>query len=510
LGSGWGHHHISSEKATRLLDYARLELLVGNVISGAAVLAPDRKLRDDLLKQASDAIEEEAKTRSAEGLPEGYVRDISQYVEYSRDQILDHLDEVCRQSYTAEGLSRPDIDFVCLAFAENQIVAGGTFNYLRSLTGNYNGQFDFLRREVAQTRAAGIASEQTTDIFADNTRRSRSPVSFFGVSAEGSRVAFLLDASIDMLTDDTGGVFGYSFIKKQVEKSISGLPAGAKFNVYLYNGRQLALFRPDMVSADPETLAKLNEWLEPVNSELDHPGIPENEVTPVFVKDYGTIVGSDASSWLLALQIALEQTADVIWIADAEWERPAVSREKGGKLLDFSVWDAWSGGNEVASGGNSSSTDSTGEDGTETVTTSSDGGGAAALGTIAGLKQDKQQRDALLKEALKAIEQEDKERKAKNLPQPFIRDVLSYLCYTAPQIREHLNRVISEEPTSAEEARPVINYICLLPPTGKPAVETMRNLRKLTSDYGGTLVLFRGAGSADEIKRLNRHLDLTD
>ncbi|MFA7257777.1 MAG: hypothetical protein WC047_09415, partial [Kiritimatiellales bacterium] len=291
LGSGWEHHHISGEKATRLLDYAMWELLAGNIISGASVLEPDRKLRDDLLKSASDAIQEEEKNRKAEGLPEGFVRDIAQYVEYSKDQVLDHLEAVCNASYTAHGLSRPYVDFVCLTEAENQVVAGGTLNNLRALTARYNGQFDFLRREVEEVKPEESNSSAPDGFAPETTDLPASPVTCFGAETEGSRVAFILDASKDMLSDETGGAYSYSIIKEQIEKSVAALPGSVRFNVFLYNGRQLALFRPDMVQAGTNTVAELKEWLDPVGADPEHPGVPNGVATNVAVKDYGTTVG---------------------------------------------------------------------------------------------------------------------------------------------------------------------------------------------------------------------------
>jgi hypothetical protein len=500
LGSGWGHHHISSEKATRLLDYALWEMLVGNLISGAPVLDPDRKLRNDLLKEASSAIQKDEKSRLAKAAPAGFVRDVAQYVEYSRDQILDHLEAVYSETYSVRGLSRPDVHFVCLADAGNQVVAGGTLNHLRALTSRYNGQFDFMRRDAGQIAEAKNNSLQPTESHFGTEEETPvvSPVTFFGVPGEGSRVAFILDASKEMLTDETGGDFSYSFIKKQIAESAAGLQSGTQFNVFLYNDRQLALFRPGMVPAEAGVIEELNAWLESANKDRLQQGIPEALATAVPIKDYGTVIGSDASGWLLALQTAIEQQADVVWVAGAGWGSPTISRDKGRKLLDFSVWDTWGGGSS-GSGGTVVETD---EEGAETVTSAS---GGAALGTITSLKQDKQQRDALLKESLKAIGQEDQLRKAKGLPQPFVRDILSYLRYTAPQIGEHLSAVVREQ-----SEIPAIHFVCLVPAESRPAAETTRHLRKLTADYGGSLVLFRGAGSLGEIKNLNRNLELAD
>jgi hypothetical protein len=258
-----------------------------------------------------------------------------------------------------------------------------------------------------------------------------------------------------------------------------------------------------MVSVSSETVAALRAWLDPVNSDPSTAGITDDIATDVLAQSYGTIIGADASGWLLAVQTAVEQQADVVLVAGAGWGNPLLNRVKGRKLIDFSIWDTWGSGGTAGVAGED--VVEAAEDGTETVTSTSGSAGAAALGTITGLEKDKQQRDALLKETLKAITQEDQLRKAKGLPQPFVRDIFSYLRYTAPQVGEHLNTVIQEK-----SGAPSISFVCLLPSEGKPPADTVRNLRKLTAEHGGSLILFRGADNTEDLKRLNRDLQLSE
>ncbi len=501
LGTGWGHHHISREKANRLLDFAMWELVTENTVSEASALAPDRKVRDDLLKEAVTTIKQEEKIRAAKKTPAGFIRDISQYVEYSKDQVLDHLEAVNKTAYAAHGLSRPDVYYVCLTESDNLAVAGGTIQYLRALTGRYNGKIDFLRREVASAETVNGSTLQAAEISVPEATNAASPVSYFAMQGSGSRIAFILDASPGMLTEETGSVSSYSFIKEQVQKAIAELQDGVQFNVILYNGRQLALFKPQMVSVSPENVAAVKEWLQPVNNDPAHLGIPENMVSSNRVHSYNTAVGADASGWLLAAQTAIEQQADAVFITGSGWGDYPVNREKGRSVLDFSIWESWSDvGTEVPEDGTAAST----------KTTSATKGGSA-IGAASGLQQDKRQRDALLKEVFKAIEKEDQQRKLKGLPQPFVRDILSYLRYSASQVSEHLKTVVQAEGASSGATKPAINFVCLVPAqTGAGDGDLTRGLRKLTDDYGGNFILFRGAESSDEMKKLNPSLDSLD
>ncbi|MFA7369727.1 MAG: hypothetical protein WC334_08800, partial [Kiritimatiellales bacterium] len=386
LGPGWGHHHISPEKATRLLDYALWELLAGNVISGAPALTADRKLRDDLLKEAATAIQQEEKLHATKTGPAGFVRNIARYVEYSKTQILDHLDSVCQAGYSARGLSKPNIYYVCLAETANQVVAGATTRYLWALTGKYNGKLEFLRRDSG----AAVANAESPVSPAEEVPESKpvvSPVDFFSIQGTGSRIAFVLDASPGMLTEERGGVASYSFIKEQMLKCAAGIQTGAQFNVILHDGQQIALFQPQMVPADPASIAALNEWLQPVNSDLTKAGLPENTVNKAPVTDYGTVIGTDSSGWLLAMQAAMEQQADLIFMTGSGWGDQPVSREKGRKLLDFSVWNSWGSGGTAGSAGEETVTEEVDENGNITTTsvTTGESSGTPSLGTINGM-----------------------------------------------------------------------------------------------------------------------------
>ncbi|MFA7257206.1 MAG: hypothetical protein WC047_06510, partial [Kiritimatiellales bacterium] len=383
----------------------------------------------------------------------------------------------------------------------------GSLGYLSAVTGRYNGQLEFFRRDPV---AGSAGSDAQTTVEVAESKPVVSPVTFFGVAGTGARIAFILDASESMVSDENGGTFSYSFIKDQVLKGVEGLQSNVQFNVILHNGQQLALFQPQMVPAVPENIAALKVWLLPVDSDPLKPGFPENPANGFPVKDYGTIVGVDSSGWVRALQAAMEQKSDVVFMTGTGWGEQMVNREKGHKLLDFSVWDSWISGATIA-GDDTQDVDEEGNvvdtSSAPTTTTSANG---AAIGQIS-LKPDKKQRDALLKEALKAIEEENKLRKAQGLPQPFVRDVLSYLRYTPAQIRDHLNTVIQSEYAPGGVIKPVINFVCLVPAeSGDGGIETDRNLRKLTGDYEGSLVVFHGADTKEKLRDLNRSLDSVD
>ena len=512
LGSGWGRHPISEEKAARLLEYALWEMLAGNVVSSAPALTSDRKLRDDLLKEASVALQQEDKLRASKTIPTGFVRDIAHYVEYSKNQIMEHLDFICLVACKEQVPRPPDIHFVCLTETANQVVAGGTVRHLWALTRKFNGKLEFLRRDPAVIGNSESSTGQNSEVVAATARNS--PLTFFGTSGAGSRVAFILDASDKMLPTEGGGTFSYRFIKDQIQKAAAEIQPSAQFNVILHDGKKLALFQPEMVLANPENISALTDWIQPVNSDPLQLGIPDRLVSDPVLKNYGTAVGTDSSGWLRALQVAMEQQSDLVFLMGPGWSDQPVSLEKGRKLLDFSVWNSWGGGGgTVGSADETETTEEVDEDGNVTATTVTTTAGSAAstsLGSINGMQQDKKQRDALLKEALKAIEKEERQRKIKKIPQPFVRDVRSYLRYAVPQITEHLSSIVQVEYIAGNRAKPIINYICLELAEAPGTATSDRNLRKLITDYEGSLIPFYGADSREKMKEFNRSLDSMD
>ncbi len=507
LGLGWGHHHISQEKTTRLLDAAMWELMIGSVISDAPALLSDRKLKGELLKEADVSLQQEEKLRQAKIIPTGFVRDIAQYVEYSKNQVLEHLESVYQTGYKEKGLSRPDVHFVCLSEPGNQVVSSRVTKNLWALTGRFNGKFEFLSREAERIKTTEAGTQQV----AENTDASAGvpmpPISFLGAEGSGTRIAFILEASTNMLSDETGGTFSYELIKERLQKAVAGIQSNAQFNIILYNEKQIALFQPEMVAAELGHTTQLKEWLQSVNKERTTAGIPDTMVSDVSLTDYRTVVGTDSSGWLRAFQVAEEQQADSVFIVGSGWGAHSISRDKGRKLLDFSIWKQWSGG---AAAGMAVTEETTEEEGTEegevVISTTTTTGSKTSKATITGMKPDGQQRDALLKDALKRIEAENKLRKLKGLPPPFVRDLLSYFCYTAQQVSDHLSTVC----TSSGAGNPAINFICLTPGQATDVAGISRNLQKLTEAYGGALILFRGADNLEEIKKLNRDIELSN
>lgn len=139
-----------------------------------------------------------------------------------------------------------------------------------------------------------------------------SGVNFFGARSKGEKLIFILDASKQMMEDKKGGYTTYKFAKDEIHQMVDAMPSATLFNVMVYSGRNIALFRPQVVPATPENRAALNEWLAPINSDPYNAGRVAREYRPPVT--YPSYLGARAQFWLKAVQAAMEQRADAIFV----------------------------------------------------------------------------------------------------------------------------------------------------------------------------------------------------
>ncbi|MEI8205952.1 MAG: hypothetical protein WCG03_03655, partial [Kiritimatiellales bacterium] len=320
----WGRHSIGPEKRRLLRDFSLWQMLGGggaSSIGGSPVLRDDRKLSGDLLKQAVDTIKKEEDVRKSEKLPAGFLHDIPAYIEYPAAQILDHADVVCSAQYEPYQLGRPQVYVVRLIAEDKYGVADNFVENMQQLTHRYNGGFEsFFGQEAvlkqledtpAGRKSSGVAEGQTS-VALQQPVTPASSVEFLKAGASGSKIVFVLDASSGMLGRKTGGTNTYATIKKRLLKAVEELNPETLFNVIAYDRKQVALFRSQMVPASQS--GALSVWLADLNSNATRFGLrPEqNNYTPRQV--YETAIGADVQSLPFALQAAMEEQADTIFV----------------------------------------------------------------------------------------------------------------------------------------------------------------------------------------------------
>ncbi len=498
LSSEWGMHSIGPAKRRLLRDFSLWEKLGGGgsvSIGGSPALRDDRKLRNDLLKQAVDTIKKREDLRKSEQLPAEFLHDIPAFIVYPGAQILDHADVVCSAQYTPHQLDRPQVHVVRLISEDKYGIADDFTDYMQQLVHRYNGGIGSFSGQEAALRQLATApvDRKSSGIFADQASvASRQPdppsssVEFIKADASGAKIVFILDASSGMLMKKTGGTNTYAAIKKKLLKAVEEMRPETLFNVIAYDRKQVALFRSQMVPASQS--GALSGWLADLNNSAARPGLrPEqNNYTPRQV--YETAIGEDVQALPFALQAAMEEQADTIFIVSTGMGSQPVNPVKAGRLLDFYIW------NSLGGSGGSAAEETQEEDDEGNVTTTVSGGDAGSTGgTLRLLKEDVKMTGALLKQTLIQIAADKKARKDAGLPLDFVPDILNSIQYPPAQVQEHIKTVCNVNYVSQELKPPKIDFICLQEDRKTPVKETLRALRELTEPYDGTVRFFEGS-----------------
>ncbi|MCB1062042.1 MAG: hypothetical protein KDN20_03850 [Verrucomicrobiae bacterium] len=144
--------------------------------------------------------------------------------------------------------------------------------------------------------------------------REMSEVNFFGISAGGKRIVFIVDASPEMLVDEKGGMFAYDKVKNEIGVMLASLNRGTKFNILLYEGKRLMAFAEEPVTAAPSNLRLAVEWLSPLNRTYEELGLAghRGEMLNV-VADIDPIAGRDVAHYAKAVQKAIEWQASTVF-----------------------------------------------------------------------------------------------------------------------------------------------------------------------------------------------------
>lgn len=151
-------------------------------------------------------------------------------------------------------------------------------------------------------------------------------VNFFGTRSSGEKMVFILDASKQMMEDAKGGYYTYKFAKDKIHQLVDEMPAATLFNVLVYNDNNVAMFRPLPVPATQANRDALKMWLEPINSDPNQVGQVASGYRSSF--SYQSELGGRVRYWLQAVQAAMEQTSDTIFVLCGGFGRYA-ARQSG-------------------------------------------------------------------------------------------------------------------------------------------------------------------------------------
>lgn len=159
-------------------------------------------------------------------------------------------------------------------------------------------------------------------------------VNFFGTRSSGEKIVFILDASKQMMEDAKGGYYTYKFAKDKIHELVDAMPAATLFNVLVYNDTKVDMFRPQPVPATQANRDALKEWLAPINSDPLNVGQVAGKYRSAF--EYPSEIGGGARHWLQAVQAAMEQTADNIFVLCGGFGRYPVRQSGAAPVRDES------------------------------------------------------------------------------------------------------------------------------------------------------------------------------
>ncbi len=146
-----------------------------------------------------------------------------------------------------------------------------------------------------------------------------SAVSFFGIEGGGRRIAFLVDANPAMLIDEKGGMFAYDKVKAEIGAMLGGLNRGTAFNIIVFQGKRLSMFRSEPVRALPSNVYRATKWLDPLNRSYEALGLQEDYTVEGVKPGAEPIDHQDIAYYSKAIQAALEQDVNAIFCISNGW-----------------------------------------------------------------------------------------------------------------------------------------------------------------------------------------------
>ena len=148
----------------------------------------------------------------------------------------------------------------------------------------------------------------------------------FGVKSRGEKVFIILDSSDSMMVDEMGGIAAYTIIKSELVRILEGLNPTILFNIAIYEDRTSYSLFPSLVSAQASNVAKVEEWLKPLNAVTKGMGATaygtETKGEGGVRVDSDSVVDPLKSSprdWAIPAFQAMEQGADVVFLLSCRW-----------------------------------------------------------------------------------------------------------------------------------------------------------------------------------------------
>ena len=148
----------------------------------------------------------------------------------------------------------------------------------------------------------------------------------FGIKGKGEKIFIILDSSAQMMVDEMGGIPAYTIIKAELVRILEGLNPTVLFNIAVFGGGERTLF-PDLVSATPANVAKVEKWLDPLNAVSKGMGDKDYGVNrtigaggvPLKIDTQISPLKSNVGYWARPTMMAMKQQADVVFVLSCTW-----------------------------------------------------------------------------------------------------------------------------------------------------------------------------------------------
>jgi len=316
------------------------------------------------------------------------------------------------------------------------------------------------------------------------------PINFFGIKSKGEKVIFVVEAEREMVQDSRGGYYTYQYAKDRLSDMISNLRSATLFNVMFFTMGDTVMFSSKLIPATEANKAAVVEWYARVNDSPQVVGKISNMSHKYAAGfDYDSDVRRDASGWIKAVQAALEQRADNIFILCSDWGTHWICKENKKKMFDVDL------GNEQ-----------------EWLT--SQGWPPERVAVY------KKKRAAVSEMAKEALDKENAARKQEGLPprivaksewKHYMRNDLKLKLpidpprrpirrsYVPEEIIEHFNAVYTYHYKSQKSGRPKINMVKLIASDDSSTGDSSLGLKKVAKEFKGQFELLSGAKTMEDL-----------
>ncbi|MDF7800130.1 hypothetical protein P4C99_11695 [Pontiellaceae bacterium B1224] len=162
-------------------------------------------------------------------------------------------------------------------------------------------------------------------------------IELFGIKGKGEKIFIILDSTPWIMYDELGGIPAYTLIKQELVKILGNLNSTVVFNVAVY-GHQTGSYTlfPGMVPATSDNVAKVEEWLQPLNA-VKAGGYGTKTLGPGGKKIEGDDLVVEplkgVNHWSEPAMFAMQQQADTVFVLAHGW---------GHLLYDIAPRKPWS------------------------------------------------------------------------------------------------------------------------------------------------------------------------